>query len=63
MEPEEEFKIVLPELVRVIENTLHFFFSIYLILSATLGSAVYSALTEMSTRNRKKKCFWGVKHG
>jgi hypothetical protein len=30
----------------------------YLILPAALGPKVYSALTEMGTRNIKKKCFW-----
>jgi hypothetical protein len=36
-------------------------FSIYLILPATIGSAVHSA----SNKNeyQKKKCFWGVKCG
>jgi hypothetical protein len=38
--------------------------SIYLILPAVLGPGVYSASTEIlvSTRNRKKKCFWGIGH-
>jgi hypothetical protein len=38
------------------------FFSIYLILPATLGLGVTQPLTEMSTRSRKK-CFWEVEPG
>jgi hypothetical protein len=37
-------------------------FSIYLILSAALGSAFAQPLTEMSTRSRNT-CFWGVERG
>jgi hypothetical protein len=41
------------------DEVIEFFFSIYLILPAVLGSGVYSA----SNRNEYQKIFLGVKRG
>jgi hypothetical protein len=41
------------------DETIDFFFSIYLILPAAPGPGVYSASNRMSTRNRKKKMLLG----